>query len=226
MSFWMVVTRFGEAQILLPALLTVALWLALRSNASHTAARWLMLVAAAAAITTVTKVAFLGFGIGVAALDFTGISGHAMFATAALPLIAHAVSVGHSDAWRRRALAATYAFALVIAVSRVVIGVHSPSEVVAGCALGALASGAALAGVGAPQRPVPKTLLVALFTWLLAGPAGAPPSPTHGWVVRLSLAVSGRSEPYTRAMLHAAGQAKTSTSPGASSTTVTPRRSS
>jgi membrane-associated phospholipid phosphatase len=186
--------------------------------------RWLVLVAAAAVITTVTKIAFFGFGIGIAALDFTGISGHSMFATAALPLITYAASVGHADAWRRRALAAAYAFALLIAVSRIVIGLHSPSEVVAGCALGALTSAAALAATVTPQRPVPKTLLLALFAWLLAGPAGAPPSPTHGWVVQLSLAVSGRSTPYTRAMLHG-GQAKTS-SPAASSTTVTPRRSS
>jgi len=203
MSFWALITRLGEAQILLPALLAVALWLALRSGALHTAARWLALVAAAAAITTVTKVAFFGFGIGIAALDFTGISGHAMFATAALPLIVHAASVGHSVASRRRALAATYALALVIAASRVVIGVHSLSEVIAGYALGALASAAALAWASVSHRAVPKSLLVGLFAWLLATPAGAPPSPTHGWVIWLSLAVSGRSEPYTRAMLHA-----------------------
>lgn len=225
MSFWPVITRLGEAQILLPAFLAVTLWLALRSKASATAARWLAAVAIACAITTLTKVAFFGFGIGIAALDFTGISGHAMFATAVLPLIAHAVSVGHSDAWRRRAVAATYGLALVIAVSRLAIGVHSASEVVSGFVLGALASAAALAWTQMPPRPVPKTLLVGLFAWLLASPAGAPPSQTHGWVIRLSLAVSGRSEPYTRAMLHAGGQAKLS-SPGSSSNTVTPRLSS
>jgi len=225
MSFWPVITRLGEAQILLPALLAVVLWLALRSNASGTAARWLSVVALAAAITTVTKVAFFGFGIGIAALDFTGISGHAMFAAAALPLIAHATTVGHSERWRRRVLVAVYMFAFVIAASRVVIGVHSPSEVLSGFVLGALTSGAALAWAAVPHRPVPKTLLAGLFVWLLAAPAGVPPSPTHGWVIRLSLAVSGRSEPYTRAMLHGGDQVKAS-SPSSSSTTVTPRLSS
>jgi membrane-associated phospholipid phosphatase len=203
MSFWALITRLGEAQILLPALLAVALWLSLRSGALRTVGRWLALLAAAAAITTVTKVGFFGFGIGIAALDFTGISGHAMFATAALPLIVHAASVGHSETSRRRALAATYVLALVIAASRVMIGVHSLSEVIAGYALGAVASGAALAWATVSHGAVPKSLLVGLFAWLLVTPAGAPPSPTHGWVIWLSLAVSGRSEPYTRAMLHA-----------------------
>lgn len=218
MSFWPVVTRLGEAQILLPAFLAVALWLALRSNASRTAARWLAAVALAAVITTLTKVAFFGFGIGIAALDFTGISGHAMFAAAVLPLIARAAV--ESDTRRRRAVAASYALAFVIAASRVVVGVHSPSEVLVGFALGALASSAALAWAAVPHRPVPKTLLVGLFVWLLATPAAAPASPTHGWVVRLSLVVSGRSTPYTRAMLHAADQAK-ALSPRSS--TATPR---
>jgi membrane-associated phospholipid phosphatase len=199
MSFWDVVTRLGEAQILLPALLAVALWLALRSNAHRTASHWLALVAVASAVTTVTKVAFLGFGIGIAELDFTGISGHSMFAAAVLPLLAHAVA--HDTAWQRRALGMAYTLALLIGVSRVEIGVHSWSEVLSGLTLGTLARTAALAWAAVPHRPMPKPVLVGLFAWLLAAPAGTPPSPTHGWVIRASLAVSGRTEPFTREML-------------------------
>ena len=44
------------------------------------------LTAAAALITTVTKVAFIGYEVGYAPLDYTGISGHAMFAAAVLPV--------------------------------------------------------------------------------------------------------------------------------------------
>ena len=37
--------------------------------------------------TTASKVAFIGWGLGLSALDFTGISGHAMIASAVYPLL-------------------------------------------------------------------------------------------------------------------------------------------
>jgi hypothetical protein len=52
-----------------------------------------------------------------------------------------------------------------------------------------------------PSRP-PAWLGVVLLAWLLSLPVGAPPSQTHNWVVRLSLAVSDRPAPYTRAQMH------------------------
>jgi hypothetical protein len=43
---------------------------------------------------------------------------------------------------------------------------------------------------------------VALLAWAVASVAGAPPSATHGAVVRLALAVSGRPVAYQRWELH------------------------
>jgi membrane-associated phospholipid phosphatase len=200
-SFWNTVTRLGEAQILLPALLVVSGWLALRSAAPRTAAWWLALTALAALVTTATKVAFFGWGVGYAPLDFTGISGHAMFAAAVLPLLAHAAFADRAPRGRRAALAAAYALAALIALSRVATGAHSVSEVLLGFALGALASAAAVVLAAAPPSRAPRVLLVGLLAWMVATPAGAPPSPTHGWVISLSLALSGREAPFTREMM-------------------------
>ena len=86
--FWHTVTRLGEAQLLLPALLAVTAWLALRAQAPRVALVWLSTTAVAALLTTATKIAFIGYGLGYAPLDFTGISGHAMFSAAILPLLA------------------------------------------------------------------------------------------------------------------------------------------
>jgi membrane-associated phospholipid phosphatase len=202
--FWPFVTRLGEAQILLPALLAMTGWLAW-TRPTRLPAVWLACTALAAALTTLSKVAFIGWGIGYAPLDYTGISGHAMFAAAILPLLARGLAGPVPPPWPAAALLAGWALALVIAVSRVVTGAHSASEAVAGCLLGTLATLATLALAPAPPaaaaHAAPRALVAALALWLALTPAGAPPSATHGLVTRLALAVAGHSRPYTRADL-------------------------
>ena len=206
-GFWRAVTRLGEAQILLPAALLAAAWLA-RHGERATAARWLGAVAAAAALTTATKLAFIGWGLGgSAALDFTGLSGHAMFAAAIFPPLLCTVAAPAGGFTPPRAVACGVLLALVIAVSRVATGEHSLSESVAGALVGGAASVVALAGAASPRRPARRWLALLLAAWLLTTPAGAPPSRTHGWVTQLALALSGRDTPYTRADLHRAAAA-------------------
>ena len=217
-GFWRAVTRLGEAQILLPAALLAAAWLACHGERT-TAARWLGAVAAAAALTTATKLAFIGWGLGgSAALDFTGLSGHAMFAAAIFPPLLRTVAAPAVGFTPPRALACGALLALVVAVSRVATGEHSLSESVAGALAGGAASAVALAGAALPRRPAPRWLPLLLAAWLLATPAGAPPSRTHGWVTRLALALSGHDTPYMRADLHclAAPSAAPAAAPAAS----------
>ena len=209
--FWFVVTRLGEAQILLPALLAGALWLAFARPAGarerlavgnphahdhparHAALRWIVAVVATTLVVTVSKVAFLGYGIGSATLDFTGFSGHSMYATAILPVLA-AIVAG------RRGAIVGYLLAVLITYSRVKLGAHSWSEAVSGLVVGAVASGWTLADYlahpGAVRTPWWLPLLLAV--WLVLLPIKAPPSRTHGLVVSISLKLSGRHRPYTR----------------------------
>ena len=209
--FWYAVTRVGEAQILLPAFVAGALWLAFarpagaRGRAARGAAhahdhparrpalRWVAAVAATTAVTTASKVAFLGFGVGIAALDFTGFSGHAMYAWSILPVLAAAVA-------GRRGVPVGVTLALLITWSRVVLGAHSWSEAIAGMVLGAAAAGWTLADYLAHPGAVraPWWLPLLLVAWLTLLPSHAPPSRTHGLVVSIALKVSGRSRPYTR----------------------------
>ena len=209
--FWLAVTRLGEAQILLPAFCAGALWLAFarpagaRGRAAQGAAhahdhparrsalRWMASIVATTAITTVSKVAFLGFGLGIAALDFTGFSGHAMYATAVLPVLAAVVG------GRRGAIVGVLLAALVT-YSRVNLGAHSWSEAISGLVLGAAAAGWTLADYLAHPGAVraPWWLPLLLLAWLTLLPMRAPPSRTHGLVVSISLKLSGRARPYTR----------------------------
>jgi membrane-associated phospholipid phosphatase len=209
--FWLAVTRLGEAQILLPAFIAGALWLAFarpagargraaQGNANAhdhparlSALRWVAGIFATTLVTTVSKVAFLGFGVGVAALDFTGFSGHSMYATSILPVLAAVVG-------GRRGAVVGVLLALLITYSRVVVGAHSWSEAISGMALGGAVTWWTLADYlshpGAVRAPWWLPLL--LVAWLTLLPLRAPPSRTHGLVVAIALKASGHSRPYTR----------------------------
>src|SRR6476661_1782264 len=105
---WQLVTRFGEAGILIPCALLLAGWLALATRDWRPVLGWLMPLAAAVALTTASKIAFLGFGLGIARLDFTGFSGHSMFAAAVYPMLAYAVSARFAGRWRVVAVGLAY----------------------------------------------------------------------------------------------------------------------
>ena len=66
----------------------------------------LLPIALAAILVTATKIAFMGFGWGIARIDFTGLSGHAMLAAAIYPVL---VVVFVSPTHRRRAAGAAAA---------------------------------------------------------------------------------------------------------------------
>ncbi len=156
----------------------------------------------AAGITTASKVAFLGYGIGHAPLDFTGFSGHAMFAAAVMPLLVRLAAGPGSADGRRRVLILGYLLALAVAVSRVKVGAHSVSEVVAGFALGAAASATALRAGRWPALQLARWMPLALLAWAVVAVVGAPASRTHDAVTQLSLALSGRAKAYQRWELH------------------------
>jgi len=200
---WAAFTRLGEAQLLLPALVLAAAWLAWQRGGARPALAWLAGTALAAALTTASKVAFIGHGLGWAALDFTGISGHAMFAASVLPLAGCVAAAPRTPRGQVAWLAAGLGLAAAVAVSRVMVQAHSWSEVLAGLALGAAVTAGVRAVAAWPvPRPLPGAPVALLGAALLLGMAGAPPSRTHDWVTRLALAQAGRAEPFRRADLH------------------------
>ncbi len=200
-SAWHLFTRLGEAQILLPALLLLGLALLRRPAGRPLALVWAGALAGAAVLTTATKLAFIGWGIGWPALDFTGISGHAMFAAATYPLLLGTLA---PPRWRWPALACGALLAAALAVSRVVVDAHSVSESVAGVLVGGAASAWVLwlwlrdgLAQGLLLR-LPLWAPLAAGLWFVGLPTFAPPSNTHALVTRLALALSGHAQPYVR----------------------------
>lgn len=200
--FWPFISRLGEAQILLPAALGACLWLAHRDESRPVVVRWLAWMSAAALVTTITKVAFMGWGIGSAALDFTGISGHSMFASAVYPPLLYLIATSRLAAWQRFAWIMGFMLALLIGVSRVMVNAHSWSEVIAGLAIGCAVSVSTLWMARMKHPSVPVWIPMSVAAWLAIVPMHAPASTTHDMVTRLALKLSGRHVPHTRAEMH------------------------
>jgi hypothetical protein len=201
--FWHEITRLGEAQVLLPAAVVALAWLVLRAGraapgsgvdagARATAWRWGLGLVAGTALTTASKIAFIGFGIGWAALDFTGFSGHSMYSAAVLPVLAVLVA-------GRRGMPVGFVLAWLVMVSRIHVHAHSWSEAVSGNVIGTAIAVTALWGFMEvrPAPRAPRWLPGMLAAWLVVLPF-APPSRAHDGVVALSLWLSGRPAPYTR----------------------------
>ena len=201
LRLWHWITRLGEAQAVLPPALLTALLRARRPDCRARALLWIVLLGTAVALTTASKVAFIGWGIGSADLDFTGISGHTMLAAAVYPVLLPALAGGVSVRTRRYALAAGCVIAILIGVSRYLLGAHSISEILAGWLAGGLVSSAVLTRrTTAPVRTGPAMPL-ALALWLTLVAAATPPINTHAIVTRLALTASQRVHPYTRSAM-------------------------
>jgi membrane-associated phospholipid phosphatase len=197
--FWHLLTRLGEAQILLPAALLATLALLRRPDGRPLAGWWFASLAAATLVTAASKVAFVGWGIGSPALNFTGVSGHAMFAAAVYPLLLGTLASKAPRGVQQLGVLGGFALALLIGISRVIVGAHSVSEVVAGLALGGAASAVTLAAARLPSGLVGPVLPAAIALWLMLMPIHAPASNTHRAVRSFALLLSGHGTPYTRA---------------------------
>ncbi|MEJ6004674.1 phosphatase PAP2 family protein [Paucibacter sp. AS339] len=209
-DFWLHLTRLGEIQLLLPLALLAAVYLWRRSVPAsdclgqRLARRWLAGLGLAVALTAASKLAFFGWGIGSAVWDFTGISGHAMASAAILPCLAWCAARGRPAFTQRLAVGLAMSLAALIAYSRLKVGAHSPSEVVAGFVLGMVVSVLSLRGalaLPAVGLAPPLALPLALVAALTLLPLGAPKSRTHDAVIQLALKLSGRSVPFVRADL-------------------------
>ncbi|KWZ44149.1 phosphoesterase [Burkholderia savannae] len=133
MRLFFLLTNFGDPFLTAPLAVAVLSWLA-ATGRRRAALYWAFGFACAAGFVALTKFVYAGWGIGIAAWRFTGVSGHTMLGAAVYPLVA-AICV--RDAHVRRAIAAGLAFALAIGVSRVLLGFHSWSEIASGWLVGA-----------------------------------------------------------------------------------------
>lgn len=202
---WTALTHLGNSTLLLPAALLLALWL-LHVRQWSLARDWLAAFGGAVALVLASKLAFMGWGLGIAAWDFTGISGHATVATGVFTFGAWLLAAHGPRREQALALGAGLLVGVLVGVSRLELQVHSVSEVVAGCALGAAAAGWPVWRAAGPRPRLHRRWVPAMLAAVLGlVPQLGRPAEPHGLVLQIALMVSGRGEVYTRHILHRPG---------------------
>lgn len=199
-STWLLLSELGNSTWLLPAATLIALvgglsdWLPW-----PVVLRWLGATALTALVVLASKIAFLGWGLGSQALDFTGFSGHAAMSAAVYPPLLAWLGQALGPRQRRWPGAAIgIALALLIAASRVPLHAHSVSEVVTGAALGLAATAFTLhrRPPALQRRGLGYLLAAGLLTALVLRMAPLPTS--HQLVVKLAQWASGNEHVHQR----------------------------
>ena len=200
---WVMITNLGDSGLMLPAVAIIFVWL-LDARAAARGLVWLVLCGVAIALVAITKIAFLGWGIGIAALDFTGISGHSTLSMMVLTAAALLISTGWRRTPRAIAILGGVSLALAIAWSRVHLGFHSWSEAVAGVLLGSVVAAcfALTLRAGPKLRPRHRALLVLalMLPFLVLYGRRAP---GEALLTTIALKLSGHPCPYSRLSPHA-----------------------
>jgi membrane-associated phospholipid phosphatase len=199
MNIWHTITFLGDSSLTVPGACILALWLA-ANRMWLDMLRWLFAFGAAMMIVVVSKLLFMGWNISPPLLNFTGVSGHSASAAALYLAAATLFSAGRTARARMLALGVTLAAVIAVGMSRIMIKVHSGSEVTCGLLLGAAAAwwfGRALAQEGDDLRA--RYLPLVLASLLFLG-ANGQPAPTNGLLMQLAQTLSGHDYVYTRSI--------------------------
>jgi membrane-associated phospholipid phosphatase len=199
LGFWQAVTWFGDSGFLLPAALWIAIWLGVRRTTRPIALLWIVLFGLGGALIAASKIAFLGWGIGSATLNFTGFSGHTALSTSVWPVACWLTASRWEHRVRVGAASLGLLFAMLIGLSRLALYAHSKSEVAAGFALGLAVSGCFL--WQQHWRPHPRLnwtlVLISLATPMIFLRPGTP-APTQDALEEIAIHLAGVDRPFTR----------------------------
>ncbi len=145
--------------------------------------QWALIFGFTGGVVCLSKLAFMGWGIGSERYDFTGFSGHSALAASIWPPLLWTLTGRFSHPIRSIALLTGWILPFAIGVSRLEIRVHSVSEVISGLILGYLAS--ALFLRLQRSKNAPASLLVTLRhrAGLAVGADGAAAAGPHPGIV-------------------------------------------
>ncbi|VVE12992.1 phosphatase PAP2 family protein [Pandoraea terrigena] len=211
-SLWITITNFGGAAVTVPAAAALTLWL-LSARAWRMAFTWVALFTVGALVVAASKVMFLGWGLGVRELDFTGVSGHTMLAATVYPVIAWLLLRHLAWPWRVLGMIAAAAGSVAVGASRVALSAHSVSETVAGCVVGFAVCAAFAWRTRRDATPNLKTLPMAASLFVLVMWLHGERVPTQRWITHIALTLSGREHPFRRISWHARKPAPVSVTP-------------
>lgn len=195
-NIWVMLSQLGDSRLLLPTaavLIAAGLWL------RHAwARRWAVNLIVVGLVVLASKLAFLGWGIGIPRLDFTGLSGHAAISAIVWPVVLWLLSGrGRLGRW---GVALGLILAIAIAYSRLPLNAHSWSEVIGGFVVGA--AGALITiSVGVSAQRLHRGWVAGALLAGLCVPIAIPQAHTHQMVVQLAKTLSGTVKEFDRETL-------------------------
>jgi membrane-associated phospholipid phosphatase len=196
MLWWSHLSALGGLNVTALLAVGVAAWL-VAARCWRLALAWCLVFGGAMLVAAASQVAFIGWGIGIRSLAFTGCSGHAARAAAVFPVALFLLMERGSPRLRRGAVVAGSLLAVGVALARVQVGAHSPSEALAGCALGLGAAALFLARARSARDCSPQPLLLGLLAATILLPR-ADPALSQQWLTAAALKLSGRDRVYLR----------------------------
>lgn len=199
---WRTLTYFGDSMLLIPTAVIIALVLPWKSDNRRTVWYWLLAFGLAGLLVSISKIMFLGFGIGSARYNFTGFSGHSAMSATLWPVMMWLISGCWPTFWRGLTIGIGYLIPLMVGLSRLVIHAHSVSEVLAGLMLGFTLSSAFLLSqrrTALKGFSVVQVAVAFLIPLLLMGHGRV--ATTQQFLERFSADLAGLEKPFTRADL-------------------------
>ena len=134
---WSDITHLGDAALVLPLLVVAMAGLAIQGPGQRRAAlRWALIIATCLTLVAASKIAFYGWGTGIRRWNLTCFSGHTVSAWLAWPALLMLMAPARLRALRIALLVIGTAIAACVGWSRVPLGAHPVSEVIAGTLLG------------------------------------------------------------------------------------------
>jgi membrane-associated phospholipid phosphatase len=158
-------TDFADQAVILPLVLAVAVALAVQGW-RRGAVAWLLVVAATFAVTLLFKLMFLSCAPLFGPMDVHSPSGHVAAATVVGGGLAAMLT-----RCRASILPAAFLAAVVIGMSRIILGLHSLPEIIIGALLGLAGAVALMRVVGPPPRlkPAPLAAVIVIIATLFHG---------------------------------------------------------
>lgn len=197
-SWWNALSALGGIEVTGPLGIAIAVWL-LAGRSWRLSLAWCVLYGAGMTLVVLTKLAYMGWGIGIPELKFAGLSGHAMRACAVFP-VAFYLAFRHAGSPARRvALAGGVALAVLVSISRVPVLAHSWSEVLLGGAVGFAVAAGFIWQARSEHPTVVGRLLLALCVPPLLVMPNTEPVHTERMLKKLAVALSGRDAVVERA---------------------------
>lgn len=198
---WNWITELGNVVVTGALALIIVLWLLLEARWRQ-AAEWCLVFGGGLFVVLLTKFAFVGWGIGSETLDFTGLSGHAMRAMCALPVLGFFLFYHASSAVRNGAVLVMTLFGGLISYSRLEVHAHSVSEVLSGAGFGLLLAAIFMQRVGLALRFRFNQALVLVGLLALLITRHAAPVATQNMLIEMTLKITHHARPFTRLGWH------------------------